>query len=255
MSRQSKVFLTRLIVIVVPVGLYELLCRLGVLDPFSWVPFSTTVEEWFHLIIDVDFLVHTVAPTLRTILLSAALAALTGLAAGIALWRFPFAYRIANPYLTLYYSVPAFAFYPILLSLLGSGPQSLILLSSLLGFAAMTANVVIGLNATQTIQTKLGRVLGLNFARMLWRINFPAAVPQLVVGLRLTIAFAIIGVVGGEFLSGTQGLGYFVNFSYNSFALAETYAGVLIIIMISLLLNWLLSLVAGLLYPMETIGK
>jgi NitT/TauT family transport system permease protein len=255
MSRRSRVMLARALVILLPAGIYELLCRVGILDPFSWVPVSTTVVQWFKLITNSLFLITTVWPTLRIVLLAAMLAIVTGVIAGTVLWRFPLIYRIANTYLALYYSVPAFAFYPIVLSLLGAGPQSLILLSALLGSAAMTANVALGLNSTPSIRIKLGRVVGLGFARMLWHIYYPAALPQMLVGVRLSIAYSVIGVVGGEFLAGTRGLGYYIQFSYNSFSLANTYAGVLVVIVLSLLLNGVLYLVSSLIYPAETIGK
>lgn len=255
MSRQNRIILTRTLVVLVPLAVYELLCRVGVLDPFSWVPLSTATVRWFELLVDPAFIADTLWPTLRAILISAVAASAAGIVAGTILWRFPLAYRVANPYLTLYYSVPAFAFYPVLLSLVGAGPLSLILLASLLGFAAMTANVVIGFNSTQPIQATLGRAMGLELPRMLRYIFVPSATPQILVGVRLAIAYAIIGVVGGEFLSGTKGLGYYIQFSYDSFDLVDTYATIGIVIVLSLILNGALVVISRLVYPMETVGK
>jgi NitT/TauT family transport system permease protein len=255
MTHHRTVVLTRVLIIGVVFGVYEMLCRVGVLDPFSWVPVTSTLGRTWELVTDPTFLTDTVWRTLRIILLSTALAIVGGLVVGTVLFRFPLAYAAANPYLTLYYSIPAFAFYPVLLSLLGAGPLSLILLASLLGFAAMTANVALGLRATAPIQVTLGRSLRMNQWQLLRRIYFPSAVPQLLVGIRLVIAYAVIGVVGGEFLTGTSGLGYYIQFSYDSYKLTDTYAGVAIVVMVTLALNGLLYASSKLSYPMETVGS
>ncbi|MDP9821152.1 ABC transporter permease [Nocardioides massiliensis] len=233
---------------------YEALAR-TVLDPFSWVPATTTLVRAGELVADPVFFLDTIWKTVSIILLSTILAIVSGLVMGTVLWRFPRAYATANPYLTLYYSIPAFAFYPVLLSLVGAGPLSLILLASLLGFAAMTANVVIGLRKTAPIHVRLGRSLRLGQFRMLRRIYFPSAVPQILVGVRLAIAYAIIGVVGGEFLTGTSGLGYYIQFSYNSYQLVETYAGITIVVVTALVLNGLMYALSKATFAMETVGS
>ncbi|MHA6632138.1 ABC transporter permease [Pseudonocardia sichuanensis] len=254
MKGRGAIILTRTLIIGVVLVIYEVLCRSGVLDPFSWVPFTSTVGRSWNLVTDSEFLSGTVWQTLRIILLSGLLGTVAGMVMGIVLWRLPAAYATANPYLTLYYSIPAFAFYPVLLSLVGAGPLSLILLASLLGFAAMTANVAIGLRSTAPIHTTLGKSLRLDQWRMLRRIYLPSAVPQILVGLRLVIAYAVIGVVGGEFLTGTSGLGYFIQFAYDSFNLVDTYAGILLVVLATLALNGLLYVASRLSYPMETVG-
>lgn len=255
MNRRGKIIFTRTIMLVAIFVVYEVLARTGFLDPFSWVPATTTLARAWELVTDPVFFLGTIWQTVRIILVSTGLAVVLGLIVGTALWRFPRAYATANPYLTLYYSIPAFAFYPVLLSLVGAGPLSLILLASLLGFAAMTANVVIGLRATTQIHVRLGRSLRLGQLQMLRRIYFPSAVPQILVGLRLAIAYAIIGVVGGEFLTGTSGLGYYIQFSYNSYQLVETYAGITIVVVTALLLNGLMFVVSKATYAMETVGS
>jgi NitT/TauT family transport system permease protein len=254
MKGRGAIVLTRTLIIGVIVLVYEVLCRADVLDPFSWVPFTSAVGRSFELVTDAGFLSETVWQTLRVILLSALLATVAGLVMGVVLWRLPTVYATANPYLTLYYSIPAFAFYPVLLSLVGAGPLSLVLLASLLGFAAMTANVAIGLRTTAPIHVTLGKSLRLDQWRMLRRIYFPSAVPQMLVGLRLVIAYAVIGVVGGEFLTGTSGLGYYIQFAYDSYNLVDTYAGILIVVVAALSLNGLLHVASRVSYPMETVG-
>jgi NitT/TauT family transport system permease protein len=254
MRGRRAIILTRTVIVGVVVLVYEVLCRAGVLDPFSWVPASSAVARAWELITDPTFLTETVWQTLRIVLMSTLLAIVGGLVMGVVLWRLPTVYATANPYLTLYYSIPAFAFYPVLLSLVGAGPMSLILLASLLGFAAMTANVAIGLRGTAPIHVTLGKSLQLDQWRMLRRIYFPSAVPQILVGLRLVVAYAVIGVVGGEFLTGTSGLGYYIQFAYDSYDLVDTYAGILIVVLAALALNGLVHVASRVTYPMETVG-
>lgn len=254
MRGRRAIILTRTVLVGGVFVVYEVLCRAGVLDPFSWVAATSTLARAGELLTDGEFLSETVWQTLSIVLLSTLLAAVGGLLMGVVLWRLPRVYAVANPYLTLYYSIPAFAFYPVLLSIVGAGPLSLILLASLLGFAAMTANVAIGLRATAPIHVVLGRSLRLDQWAMLRRIYLPSAVPQVLVGLRLTIAYAVIGVVGGEFLTGTSGLGYFIQFTYDSYNLVDTYAGIAIVVLATLALNGLLYVASKASYPMETVG-
>lgn len=253
MKGRFAIILTRTVLIGVVCVVYEVLCRTGVLDSFSWVPLSSTLARTAELATDGEFLSGIFWPTLRIILLSTLLAAACGLLMGVVLWRLPRLYVVANPYLTLYYSIPAFAFYPVLLTLLGVGPLSLTLLASLLGFAAMTANVVIGLNSTTPIHVTLGKSLRLDQWGMLRRIYFPSAGPQIFVGLRLVVAYSVIGVVGGEFLTATNGLGSYIKLSYDSYNLVNTYAGITIVVLAALILNGFVYAGSRVSYPVESV--
>ena len=51
----------------------------------------------------------------------------------------------------------------------------------------------------------------------MWRIRLPAAAPHLFSGLKLAVAYSFIGVIAGEFILSTKGVGHEIAYAYNNF--------------------------------------
>src|SRR5262249_8848830 len=74
----------------------------------------------------------------------------------------------------------------------------------MMGFTAGLAPIVLktleGLSATRRVLINVGRSFNLTPSQQFWKILFPAALPTIFVGLRLGLIFALINIVGVEFL-------------------------------------------------------
>jgi NitT/TauT family transport system permease protein len=72
-------------------------------------------------------------------------------------------------------------------------------------------------------------------------IRLPAATPHLITGVRLSVAYSVIGIVAGEFILSTAGLGKRIAFAYQDFDNRTMYGSLLILLVLVMLVNGALS--------------
>jgi NitT/TauT family transport system permease protein len=235
----TKVRLTRWAVVLAALALLELIPRLGLVNRISLVPLSDMLSTAWTLLIDGTLGPHLLT-TLGAIAAAFALAVVTGLPLGIALWRLEPVRRVLQPYLTTYYAIPIFAFYPLFIAVLGLGIMPVVLIAWAWAVVAIVLNTVIGLSSVAPVLVKVGRSLGLSRLRLFTKVYFPAATPFVFTGFKLAASYSVIGVVASEFIQAEKGLGWFVGFSYNSFAITNMYAGIVLVLVFAVVINALL---------------
>ena len=216
--------------------LLEVVPRLGLVNPIALVPLSEMVWQLWLLISD-GILADHILRTLSSIVAAAVLAVLTGLPLGVLLWRLETTRRILQPYLTTYYAIPIFAFYPLFIAVFGLGSWPVIIIAWAWAVVAIVLNTVIGLDSVPEVLVKVGRSLRLSNWRMFTRIYFPAATPHIFTGFKLAASYTVIGVIASEFITAEKGLGFFVGFSYNNFAIQNMYAAILLILLFAIAVN------------------
>jgi len=239
MSEGARVRATRWGIVLAALALLEIVPRIGLVNPISLLPFSDMVTKLWTLTFDGTLGPH-ILTTLGAIAAAGAAAVITGLPLGIFLWRAERVRRVLQPYLTTYYAIPIFAFYPLFIAVLGLSTWPVVLIAWAWAVVAVVLNTVIGLNEVPAVFVKVGRSLNLSPWRMFTRVYFPAATPYIFTGFKLAASYAVIGVVASEFIQAEQGLGWFVAFSYNSFAITNMYAGIVLILLFAVVVNSLL---------------
>lgn len=215
----------------------EIAPRAGWVDSYSMVPISEMATTAGGLLVDPAFLRDNLLPSLMAIGLSFVLAGTLGILIGLAVWMFPWARKILDPWLATYYAIPTFALYPLLVVLLGVGLLPIVLLGTLFAVVAMISATVDGLDAIPVSVLRLTKVLRMGSAARLLKVLIPAALPQISVGLRLALSYSLIMVLASEFVLSTRGIGHFISNAYNDFAIADMYAGVLIVFTLALSVN------------------
>jgi NitT/TauT family transport system permease protein len=85
------------------------------------------------------------------------------------------------------------------------------------------------------VLVNVGRSFNLTPTQQFWKILFPAALPTIFVGVRLGLIFALINVVGTEFLINYGGLGALITDLAERYDLAGTYAAICFVILVSVL--------------------
>ena len=227
--------ITQVLIIVTFLLAYELATRFGLLDPYTFIPLSDMVAKLAENLTDPSFLGTDLWVTTLEMLFSFLGATLLGIPIGILLWRSEFLYHSTQPYLLLFYAVPFFAVYPILVSIFGLGLFTVVLVGVLLSVPAVIVNTAIGFRGTREVLLKVGQSFDLPFRKLLLHIYFPAAWPQIFTGLRLAVAYSIIGVVATEFILSDHGVGYSISYAYNNFKLEDMYSSILLIVIFAVL--------------------
>jgi NitT/TauT family transport system permease protein len=143
--------------------------------------------------------------------------------------------------LSAYYAVPTFVFYPLLIVAFGVGRTALIAMGAMFGVVAMVVNTMLGLDHVPPVVAKTGSVLRLDPLRQLILIRLPAAGPHLVTGIKLAVAYSVIGIVAGEFILATAGIGKRVSFAYDNFDNKTMYGMLLLLLIAIMIVNGTLS--------------
>lgn len=227
---------------VIILAFLELGPRFGLIDSFSLPPLSAILVRAVQLLVDPSFWYRYLGPSLLAIVLAFLFAAIGGILAGLILWRFNFLRRIFDPWLSIYYAIPTFALYPLLVVIAGIGLVPVILLGALLAIVSVITATLGGLDSIPPITIKLARALQLSTMDYVLKILIPATLSQIVVGLRLALSFSIIGVMASEFILSTYGLGYFISYTYDHFSQSDMYAGIAIVLCFALGVNFLFGL-------------
>lgn len=218
-------------------ALLELAPRAGLVDAFSLVPLSEMAGRALQLLVDPTFLTEDLLPSLAAIAASFSLAAVLGVLLGLVTWAVPAVRRALDPWLATYYAIPTFALYPLLVVVMGVGVAPIILLGTLFAIVAMISATTDGLDSIPRSTLRLMESLRMPRLQRVTKVLLPAALPQISVGLRLALSYSMIMVLASEFVLSTRGLGHFISNAYNDFAIADMYAGVLLVFALALVLN------------------
>jgi NitT/TauT family transport system permease protein len=236
-----RVRILQLAVVGAVIILLELLCRFGVINRFTMIPPSEMVLALTHVIATAPWFWSDVSYTLGNLAAAIALSVIGGFLIGLAVHAIPRLRRVLDPIFTSYYSVPTFVLYPLLIEFFGIGPMSLIALGALFGIVAMIVATVTAIDRIPRVLLKVARVSRLGAIRTALLMKLPAASPHLMTGLRLAVAYSVIGIIAGEFILSTEGIGRRVALAYNNFDNPTMYALLVLILGFAIAVNALLG--------------
>jgi NitT/TauT family transport system permease protein len=203
-------------------------------------PSEMAVAMWNILVggkMDADILF-----TLKNTMVAIAISIVGGLVIGIGLHAVPRLRRVLDPALASYYAVPTFVFYPLLVGLFGITAVPLIAIGAMSGIVAMIVNTAVGLDRVPAVLLKTAAAYRLGPLRRTFFITLPAAAPHLMTGVKLAVAFAVIGTIAGEFILSVAGMGKNVALAYNNFDNADMYGLLLLLLTAVIVVNMLLSM-------------
>jgi NitT/TauT family transport system permease protein len=189
------------------------------------------------------------------ILLGFALSVVVGvpLALAIYLWR-PFA-RAVYPVLVSSQAVPKVAIAPLFLVWFGFGLMPKVLIAFLIAFFPVVINTAMGLASLEREKIYLARSMGLGPIATFFKIQLPNALPSIFAGLKISITFAVVGAVVGEFVGGQGGLGYLLLIANGNMDTALLFAGIVALTVLGIVLFALIGLLERLVLPPHAVER
>jgi NitT/TauT family transport system permease protein len=179
--------------------------------------------------------------TLGNICIGLALGAALGFAAGVALARSPRLERWLEGPILILQTAPKIALAPLFVIWFGLGVASKIaLIISLTAFPVLVATLI-GLRGIDPRLRDLARTLKLSRSTTLWRIEVPAALPEIFAGFRVAAVQAVVGAILGEWMSGRFGLGYLMTFATATYRTSLLFAAIVLTVSLGLLVHLLLE--------------
>ena len=131
-------------------------------------------------------------------------------------------------------AAPVVLMYPLFLVIFGRSATTIVMIGFAAGLAPVILKTLEGLVGTRPVLINVGRSFKLTRAQQFRMILLPAALPSIFVGLRLGLIFAMINIVGVEFLINFGGLGQLINELAERYDLPGTYAAICFVILISI---------------------
>jgi len=169
------------------------------------------------------------------------LALMTGIPAGILLGSVGWASRAFGPLIQFLRPISPIAWIPVAIVLFGIGTTSTVFLIYIASFFPIVLASMNGVGAVPKMYTDAGRNFGLSKGKLLLRVVFPAALPSILIGLRLALGIAWLVVVAAEMIAVDSGLGYLIIDARNAGKRYDlVVAGMLLIGVIGLGLNILI---------------
>jgi NitT/TauT family transport system permease protein len=106
-----------------------------------------------------------------------------------------------------------------------------------------------GMMLVPAVMKAVGRSFSVTPRQAFRLIELPAAIPSIAIGLRLALIYALVNTIGLEFLIDFGGLGRVISDLYAQYDIPQMYAGIGVIIAISLAILWLLDRIERRLRP------
>jgi ABC-type nitrate/sulfonate/bicarbonate transport system permease component len=203
---------------------------------------STILVEFQELWLFSQFGEHVV-PSLERVFLGFAIAVVLGIGLGVPLGLSRSGRLCAMPHIEFWRNLPPPALLPISIILLHSiGNVQKVGFIAFFCFFPILLNTIDGVRSIEPALLDTARSYGVRGAERIRRIVLPAAAPQIAAGMRNSLSLAVIIMVLAEYFSSTNGVGYVLLVSKNTFQLAPMWAAILLIGLLGYLLNVLFIL-------------
>ncbi len=173
--------------------------------------------------------------------LAAALAVSAGLCLG--LWR-PL-YALFEPLIELLRPMPSPATIPIAILFFGIGDEMKVAVTAYACCWPILLNTIDGVRGIDPVLLNTAATFRLSRWERFWKVVLPAASPQIVTGLRVSLAIALILVTTSEMVVSNDGLGFYILDRQRSFQIREMYAAIVALAVIGYGLNWLFLTLDG----------
>ncbi len=210
----------------------EALIQFGVVNRFIIPPPSEIVMSFERVIVEEDIL-HRFVMTATECLTAGVMLTVFGVIGGVLLHRFKLLQQACETWVAAAASAPVVLMYPLFLVIFGRSAWTIIMIGFVAALPPVILKTLEGLSDTRRVLVNVGKSFNLTPMQSFWKILFPAALPTIFVGIRLGLIFALINIVGVEFLINFGGLGQLINELAERYDLAGTYAAICFVILVS----------------------
>jgi NitT/TauT family transport system permease protein/putative hydroxymethylpyrimidine transport system permease protein len=242
----ARKYLAPFAVILILLGAWELAARwnliangLNIQDFLVPAPSEIAKSLWE----DRSLLASNAWVTLKEVLLGFAVAAAAGVGFALLVHLSEVARRAVYPLLVASQTIPIVILAPILVVWFGFGLTPKLVIVALICFFPITVNTLDGLRSVDPDLTQMMRSLGAGRLRRLWLAEIPTALPYAFSGARVAITVSVIGAVFAEYVGSSEGLGHLINQAQAQLLTARSFAAVVVLSAIAILLFALVSLI------------
>jgi len=213
--------------------------------------FGSPSQIWHFLVqMAVDgSLVHDAGVTGMETLLGFLLGNVIGTVLGLLLWYSRLVSKVVQPFIVALGSIPIVALAPLMIIWFGTGLASKLAMATLSVVVVALVIAYKGATSIDDDQVNLMRTLGARKHHIFLKLVIPASLRDIFAGLKLTVGFALIGAILGEFMSSDDGLGHAIFKAGSLYIIPKVFAGVVVTIALALFLSFLVGRLERFLMP------
>ena len=182
--------------------------------------------------------------SLRRVGLGFGLAAAIGIPIGFLIGRFRLFHAMTAPIISLLRPVSPLAWLPIGLLLFKAANPAAIWCIFICSIWPMVINTAVGVSKIPQDYINIARVLNLSEWKVFTKILFPATLPYMLTGVRLSIGTAWLVIVAAEMLTGGVGIGFWLWDEWNNLKVENIIIAIFVIGIVGLLLEYCMIAVA-----------
>jgi NitT/TauT family transport system permease protein len=220
------------------------ICRTFNVPRFLLPAPTDVVEAWIE---NRQTLLTALTTTFLSALIGFGAAILVGVSIALAMSQSKLVERSIFPYAVLLQTIPIVAIAPLIVIWFGAGMPAVVVISFLIALFPIITNTTAGLLSTDHNLVAMFELYNASWLQRMVKLKFPAALPYIMTGLRISSGLAVIGAIVGEFIAGIGGLrgglGYVITQAAAqlkmpylfSAALTSSVLGILIFILVSVI--------------------
>lgn len=247
-KERRTIYCYQLLVLLCLLAIWEITTHFRLADPLIFSSPTTVAHLFLAKIQDGTLLPHAMVTLLETVL-GFLLGTLFGTVFAIFLWASRTLAQVAEPYLVVLNAMPKVAIGPIILVLFGPTMLSVIMMGILITVVISTIVIFSTFRRVDENYLKVMQLLHANKTQTFRHVIFPASIPTIISTLKVNVGLAWVGVIVGEFLVSSKGLGYLIISGFQIFNFNLVFLALCVIVvlaafmykLVELLEKWLLK--------------
>jgi ABC-type nitrate/sulfonate/bicarbonate transport system permease component len=216
---------------------WEFASAYDLVDQVSVPRVSAIITSWIAGVKNGQLLT-ALLPSLGRLFAGFGIAVVVAVPLGLLMGSIALIYRLLEPLTEFIRPIPAAAYIPVAILFLGIGNEMKIFVVVLACLFPILLNTYGGVRGVDPVLIDTGRTFGVSRLKALWQIVFPAALPSILTGMRISLGIALIVVVVAEMIAGNSGIGYYILDMQRVFRVPEMFAGIFTLGLLGFMINF-----------------
>jgi NitT/TauT family transport system permease protein len=214
--------------IVAGLGTWQLVASSGLVEPLFLPKLSDVLADLWNLISNGKLNQHLIASGIE-FGVGMLLALVVGISVGIAMGASNTVDRLLVWWVSAFDATPRIAFAPLLIIWFGIGLESKMVLVFISGLFPILLSTASGVRTTSRELLEMANSFSVPRAMQFRAIILPGAVPFVITGVRLGITRGLIGIVVGEMIASTQGIGWMLSNASDTFNMVRVFSLIIVL--------------------------
>jgi NitT/TauT family transport system permease protein len=240
MSRKLLPWLSTPLILVAFFVAWDVFVRVFDISELVLPPPLTVLQSLAEVVQDPETWEHAQVTATETVS-GFLIAVVCGVAVGVVLGKVPWLERTLRPLIVASQVVPKVALIPLFVIWFGFGMTSKVIMSAMLAFFPIMLNVQLGVRSVEAGQRDVMKSLNASRWQTFKHVELKSTMPYVFAGMEVGIVFAIIGTIVGEYLGGSEGLGYLVVRTLNDLDAPALFAVIILLSVLGLVLYFIVN--------------